>query len=153
MDNTFEIINADLLKADADAICQQVNCQSVMGSGLAKAIYTKWPVVKERSHAFCDAYKDPLRMLGRVQIITAQSLPFEVVNIFGQLHYGRTPNTCYTDYFALKQAFIELNGIYAGKTIAFPYKFGCGLAGGDWQTVENLMFQYLTDCNVQIYRL
>ena len=35
----------DLLNSDSKYIVQQVNCQGVMGAGLAKAIADKWPVV------------------------------------------------------------------------------------------------------------
>ena len=42
----LQIIKGDLLEADVFAICHQVNCQNVMGAGLAKAIATKWPKVK-----------------------------------------------------------------------------------------------------------
>ena len=38
-----KIVVGDLLNAAEDIIVQQVNCRSAMGSGLAKAIYTRWP--------------------------------------------------------------------------------------------------------------
>ena len=41
------IIYDDITKSNADYICHQVNCQGVMGSGVAKAIRDKWPQVYE----------------------------------------------------------------------------------------------------------
>ena len=148
----FEIIKGSLLCADADAICQQVNCRNAMGSGLAKAIYEKWPIVKTRYHELCGKQSDMADLLGDYQIIKDSGAPFDIVNIFGQLDYGRDERE-YTNYVALVAAFIELNSVYAGKTVAFPYLFGCGLAGGDWTIVESLILRYFTDCNVKIYKL
>ena len=141
----------DLLNANTDAICQQVNCRNAMGSGLAKAIYTRWPEIKERYHEFCNRVHDPYVLLGSVQVIKKHgSIPFDVVNVFGQLNYGRQ-KVCYTSYDALRVAFDEINNIYSGKTIGFPYRFACGLAGGDWDIVRGLMKTYLTDCNFRVY--
>ena len=42
----IKTVVGDLLDATEDIIVQQVNCRSVMGSGVAKAIYTRWPEVK-----------------------------------------------------------------------------------------------------------
>ena len=38
-------VKGSLLDADVDYYCHQVNCQGRMGSGIAKAIKEKWPVV------------------------------------------------------------------------------------------------------------
>ena len=46
-------IAGDILNSNEDIIVQQVNCQNVMGSGLAKAIYTKWPVEQTGYHKYC----------------------------------------------------------------------------------------------------
>ena len=35
----------NLLEADVDYICHQVNCQGKMNSGVAKAIRERWPIV------------------------------------------------------------------------------------------------------------
>ena len=37
--------NGNLLESGCDIICHQVNCQKVMGSGIAKQIREKWPIV------------------------------------------------------------------------------------------------------------
>ena len=54
----------DLLEA-GESIVHQVNCQNVMGSGVAKAIYTKWPEVKIEYHKYCDGI-NPHDLLGAV---------------------------------------------------------------------------------------
>lgn len=143
----FTIVNNDLLNVSADAICHQVNCSNAMGSGVAKAIYTKYPEVKTEYHKLCSR-RNAQELLGTVQVVKPLRSNIEVVNIFGQHFYGR--HGCYTNYDALEKAFREINQIYTGKTIAFPYGFGCGLAGGDWMTVEKLMLKCLQNCSVII---
>ncbi len=147
----FQVIKGDLLYANAAAICHQVNCRSAMGSGVAKAIYTKWPEVKTEYHKFCERFPNPKDLLGKIQVIPVNGGLQVVINIFGQLNYGRSKGTIYTNYDALVIAFTEINRIYKHKSIAFPYRFGCGLAGGDWCTVESLMIDCLGECDVQVY--
>ena len=40
-------IKGDIFKSNADAILHQVNCQGVMGSGIAKQVKENFPVVFE----------------------------------------------------------------------------------------------------------
>lgn len=147
----FQILKGDILNAKAAFICHQVNCMNAMGAGVAKAIYTKYPEVKAMYHEFCSTANNPMELLGRIQIVPLHKVDIAVINIFGQLNYGRCKGKTFTDYNALKKAFIEINKKCTGKSIAFPYGFGCGLAGGDWITVEKLMLNYLYNCDVKIY--
>ena len=148
----FQIVVGDILNAKEDAICHQVNCMNVMGSGVAKAISTKWPIVKEKYNICCKEIPAS-NLLGSINVVELQDSdgPKEVINIFGQFGYGGSQVR--TNYEALRTAFKTLNKSYAGKSLAFPYLFGCGLANGDWATVESLMVKELTDCNVTVYRL
>lgn len=147
----LQIVKGDLLLAADEIICHQVNCQGVMGSGVAKALYTKWPEVKREYHKYCSTTSNPFAFLGKLHAVQVDDGKKTVVNIFGQLNYGKYSNVVYTSYPALLDAFTELNKIYAGKKIAFPHGFGCGLAGGDWGIVERLMCECLQNCNVTVY--
>ena len=148
----IQIVSGDLMTADADAICQQVNCRNVMGAGLAKSIYTKWPAVKESYHRYCEKVGDPYSLLGSIQIVRTPEMPFDVVNVFGQLNYGRTL-VRYTDYRALKKAFRKIQDHYdRSAKIAFPYGFGCGLAGGDWNEVLSIIEWCLDDHQIIVYK-
>lgn len=147
----IQIVKGDILNTDAEFICHQVNCMNTMGAGVAKVIYTKYPEVKAMYHELCSTVDDPRELLGQIQIVSLHGVDIAVINIFGQFDYGRCRGKVYTDYNALEKAFIEINKKCAGKSIAFPYGFGCGLAGGDWITVEKLMINYLCNCDVKIY--
>ena len=83
----LRIVKGDLLLAKEAVICHQVNCQDMMGSGVAKALYTKWPEIKREYHAFC-ADKRPRELLGKIQVVELAEFPAMqkvVINIFGQL--------------------------------------------------------------------
>lgn len=146
----INIVHGDILTATEDIICQQVNCQNVMGAGLAKAIYTKWPNVKSKYHICCHAAPSHRSLLGQVQLVQIESNKF-VANIFGQFDYGRNPNRCYTDYRALCTAFDTIRQTWPDKSIAIPYGLGCGLANGNWNRVYGIIETYLYDRTVVIY--
>lgn len=40
---TIQIVNGDLLEANEDILGHQVNCQGVMGSGIAKILRDRYP--------------------------------------------------------------------------------------------------------------
>lgn len=146
-----KIVVGDLLNAAEDIIVQQVNCRSAMGSGLAKAIYTRWPEVKTEYHEFCRK-STPFDLLGKVQFIPV--VPNKIIaNVFGQLDYGRTAGKTFTNYTALTNAFNQIRTQYHDKSLAFPYKFGCGLAKGNWKIVYNMICTYFDDMDVTIYKL
>lgn len=147
----LQIVKGDILDADTAFICHQVNCRNVMGAGVAKAIYSKWPEVKSEYHKFCAASGSPERLLGQIQVVPLRGANMAAINVFGQLNYGRRQGAVFTDYAALQKAFAKINQICSGKSVAFPYGFGCGLAGGDWVKVESMMVNHLNGCNVKIY--
>ncbi|PFT50887.1 Appr-1-p processing protein [Bacillus thuringiensis] len=156
----IEIVEGNLLDATEDAIVQQVNCQGVMGSGLAKQIRAKHPEVYKMYQAHCDG-KNPQALLGDIQAIYLRdenSKPQDeyefVVNIFGQLNYGRE-NVLYTNYDALRKGLVTLrdDASELGVSIAIPYNLGCGLANGDWDNVVYPMIQEIfKDYGVTIYK-
>lgn len=158
-------IKGDIFTSAADAILHQVNCQGVMGAGLAKQIKEKFPVVFKYYKALCD---DDKRMrartcstksylLGRAQVCYKEDYLVGqvednqvIVNLFAQDKYGRD-GRCYTDYEALKKCLEYVNERFWGKTVAIPYLMGCGLAGGDWNVVSKIIENTLVDCNVILY--
>lgn len=147
----FEIVISDLLAVNAAAICHQVNCQGVMGAGLAKSIAKKYPEVQAEYSRLCKeakAFNRHKALLGTIQVVPVDHYTHAVVNMFGQEYYGH--HGVYTDYEALARCFEEINRQLPSKRIAFPYGIGCGLAGGDWMTVEKLMITKLWNCDVVV---
>lgn len=63
-----------------------------------------------------------------------------IVNMFSQDKYGRDKR--YTNYIAIEKAIKELRKIYPSETIIAAYKIGCGLAGGNWNIVKEILERY-----------
>lgn len=123
----IKTVIGDILDATEDIICHQVNCRGVMGAGVAKTLCTRWPIIKKTYIRYCRRFENQNELLGHVLSVEVEPNK-TVLNIFGQLDYGRDKYRKYTDYVALTKAFDEIRSKYHNKSLAFPYGFGCGLA-------------------------
>lgn len=128
-------------------ICHQVNCMGVMGAGLAKQVRDKWPIVFSEYKKVCGADK-----LGDFQMVQVAPQLY-VANLFGQLNFGRDERQ--TNYAALTAALFGAMKEHPGATFRVPYGLGCGLAGGNWETVLNIIKEISDtwDVNVEIWVL
>ena len=144
------MFNADITTITKGVIMHQVNCQNVMGAGVAKALYTKYPQVKEKFHQLATQsdYNTPAKRFGLAQpVIIDEQLV--IINSFSQLYYGRKKGVVYTDHRALLTNLSKLDA-YAKehKLPAYvPARIGCGLAGGNWSIVEQYIKQH-TDITI-----
>ena len=158
----FEIGN--LLDAPVDYICHQVNCQGRMGSGIAKQIKERWPVVYEQYIAGFKAieeesinWEDQLDvsevLLGRLQQVKVNDKQ-TVINMFAQQYYGYDGKR-YTSYDAFWACLGGIrNSVPKGSKIGFPAKIGCGLGGANWEVIFRMIEQVLgEDYEVYIYML
>ena len=143
MNGNVTVVRGDILTATEQIICHQVNLLGVMGAGLALKIRNKYPEVYDEYVKYCKGAK-----LGDVLFAKANDGKI-VANIFGQHNIGRTG--LFTDYEALYVGLIKVRR--ENMTTAIPYKIGCGLGGGDWGVVSNLIGCAFFDTNVMIYRL
>jgi O-acetyl-ADP-ribose deacetylase (regulator of RNase III) len=138
MDSHITIEFGDILDwaGKADVIGHQVNCFGVMGGGLALQIARKWPNVLTAYQSLIKEFtvtKPREELLGNCQIVPVKGCA--VANLFGQFDMGWG---CQTSYNALARALASLRDQMAAAhqgTVALPVKLGCGLAGGDWDTV------------------
>lgn len=147
----IKIVDGDILEATEDIIGHQVNCQGVMGAGLAKQIKDKYPIVYNGYLNYCKN-RNPHELLGEVQLIQVTNEKY-ISNMFAQLNYGRK-NINYTDYESLIKCLKYLKQLARkyDKSIALPYGIGCGLAGGDWDIVYEIIEKVFDD-NVTLYKL
>lgn len=147
-----KIYNGDITKCKADIIAHQVNCQFVMGGGVALALRKRWPVVYKKYLEIGKLYtnKPSNKWLGMCQIVEIDQNRY-VANLFGQDDLGH--GKCFTDYSALETALKELAWqveYMELKTIAFPWLMSCGLGGGDWNIVKPLIEKIFEDLDIEI---
>jgi O-acetyl-ADP-ribose deacetylase (regulator of RNase III) len=148
--------NGDLLKSSCNFICHQVNCKGAMGRGIAQQISEKFPEVKSK---FLYSYKIGANKLGNIDIVPVDKNQY-VINLYGQYNYGchYYDGKCDTDYSAFKSClinlkrFIDHNKLY-NFTIGFPYKIACGLAGGNWERIIEIIGDILGEYNVEIWNI
>lgn len=156
----LKIVDGDIFESGADIIAHQVNCQGVMGSGVAKQVREKYPNVFRLYRGICEKFGSSL--LGACYLFCENEADFNmpmIANLFAQDQYGYD-GKCYTDYDALRDALATLKGkakeyvLLFGEhpKIAIPYLMGCHRGGGDWEIVSKMIEEELTDCDVTLYR-
>lgn len=141
------IIKGDLLKSDCDVIIHQANCFATMRSGIAKQIVAKYPQVAVVDKNF----KVPIGSRNRLGTYSGfkTSNDVTIVNMYSQYNYGR--GKLQTDYQAMEKAFVKIMLEVNGKKVGLPYQIGCGLAGGDWEIVYNLLEKVSNELGRDIY--
>lgn len=140
-------IKCDIFKSGADVICHQVNCQGVMGSGIAKQVREKYPNNYKNYCIMCKEFK-PSELLGRV-FCGKVSDKFIIANLFAQENFGYD-GKCYTDYNALRKCLNVVANNSSHKTIAIPYLMGCYRGGGDWNVVYQMIEEVFADSDCEI---
>ena len=140
--------NGNLLDAQTTVIGHQVNCQGVMGSGVARQIRDKWPLIFSNYQVKCQS---PISPLGDVLIVKVSDNQY-IANIFGQYNYG-TDGERYTSYDALDIAFSRLKYTMVEnnfKSLAIPYKMSSDRGGADWDVVLALLTSAFKDTDITI---
>jgi O-acetyl-ADP-ribose deacetylase (regulator of RNase III) len=147
----MNIIERDLLATHRGIIVQQVNCRGAMGSGVAQQIAKRYPLVYGAYRSFFA--QEPKPALGDAQFIpVAENL--YVANVFGQDEFGPARQR-HTDYAALEQGLRAVAQFAADEDLRvyLPYGIGCGLGGGDWKVVSEIIDRVLPEATVcRLYR-
>lgn len=149
----IEYYNGDLLESGCDIICHQVNEYGVMGAGLALQIREKFPIIYERYQDLCLTTKDKMALYSQVffcEHFDEHCKEQVIANCFSQVN-GET------NYELVK---VVAKRIYCMafdkgfKTIGIPYKYGCGIAKGDWAKVEKIFKDEFeeSDFRLQIWK-
>ena len=149
-------IKGNLLDSNCDYICHQVNCQGVMGSGIAKQIRERWPEVYEGYRRFCEHYgqHDTKKLLGKVYRGRINGDDKCVLNMFSQDTYGYDGSrfTSYDAFAHCLEVIREYPLISKSSSIGFPKNIGCGLGGGNWKVISALIEEILgEEYEVYIY--
>lgn len=138
------IIEKDITELVPPFIIMHVaNNKGVMGAGVAKAISDRWPEVKA-DYLECPEYE-----LGDVIVSSVDKDGF-VATMIAQDGYGRD-GKCYLKYDALKECIDQVIRIRQlmdrdEKPMLFlPFGMGCGLAGGNWDTVHDILSGFNVD--------
>ena len=119
-------LNKDLTSVTSGVIIHGVNCQGVMGAGVAKSLSDKWPVVKQK---YLTILKQNMKE-GLVQPVHVAEGIY-VFNCFTQKYYGRAPNMRYASPLAIQTCMDKVAGWMLRNELYkmyMPY-IGCNLGG------------------------
>ena len=162
----IKFFNGDLLKSGCDIICHQVNEYGVMGAGIAKQIKEKYP------KAFADytkAIKEAKSKGKNLPMFVLSKQPDSVVvaNMFTQRN-GKTDlellhnaavllSMQIIDLFITKVKINEMTGMFFDRPfrVGIPYKYGCGIAKGDWENVLKIwedVFRELEYIDLEVWK-
>jgi len=129
----IEIITGDLLLAKEQYICHQTNCISKGAAGIAQAIFDKYP--------YSDVYSNRMEpdVPGTIKIVGNGQDQRYIVNIFAQYYPGspqyplsnKDGTRVREKYFY--QCLLRIAKLSDLKSVAFPWKIGCGIGGGNWE--------------------
>lgn len=147
----IEFVEGDLLEAKEKYIAHQTNCVTKRAAHLAKAVFDRFP--------YADVYtgRTTPNKPGTIRIMGDGDKQRFVINMFGQYEPGKPKSVKSTldgykareHYF--HQALIRIFHMEDLQSIAFPYKIGCGAAGGNWNnylgTLENFS-RYLSSTQI-----
>jgi len=128
-------------------VCNDVNG---FGSGFAKVVANKWPVVKQAYH---DWHANGANFaLGMVQLV---KLPDDIIvaNMIAQHGYSYAGNPA-IQYPALHMCLSKVAkwAKELGAIVHAP-RLGCGLAGGTWSQVGPIILDAMKDVEVVVYDL
>lgn len=151
---TVHTIKGNLLTSDCNMIIHQANCMGVMGAGIAKQIVNLYPEVRRTDQEFRIPVGS-IERLGRTShtAVEGPSGPLIVINMYSQYRYGRGAQM--TDYGAFEQALTSiLKRARKSPTtykIGMPYGIGCGLAGGKWPVVLEIIERLSEEYEQEVY--
>jgi O-acetyl-ADP-ribose deacetylase (regulator of RNase III) len=127
-----------------------------MGSGVAKALYEKWPDVRNNYLKIFNELNvgpDGEVLLGEVALVRTQGKI--IANCFTQQYFGGDGSR-YVNYEAVYNCMRLLHHACRQEKVnevALP-KIGCGLAGGDWGIVKAILEStFPQDFTVKVYVL
>ena len=144
-------------EAENRLIVHCCNTLGAWGAGFVVPLGRRYPLAKEGYKKFIEGNKGN-SILGEVNEVPVGKHLF-VENLMGQSFLYKKPNgeiPC--NYIAIETGFLKIMENWSDKgnySIHMP-RIGCGLAGGDWKTIEEIIYRtfiYIADVDVYVYDL
>ena len=133
----IELQEGDLLKADAEALVNTVNCVGVMGKGIALQFKQAFP---ENFVAYEKACKKGQIRLGQVHVFSTERLlnPKHIISFPTKKHWRAKSRL--SDIESGLDSLVEIISRLNIRSVAVP-PLGCGYGGLKWSEVEPLIKQ------------
>lgn len=140
---SIEIIQGDILLTKIKCIVHQCNCVTTTSKGLANAIFNKY---KEANDYKTHKHGKP----GTIHIHNIDNKI--IINMFAQRYPGRSRSDGQKTYreMLFQKCLDQIGQSSISREIAFPYKIGCGLAGGNWKNYLKMISNFAKKYNVEV---
>ena len=144
-----KIKDGDILEAEEDILIHQVNIDGIMGGGVARQLADQYPGLENYYSEYCKRKDYDYKKLREEVCFYLAEDKKVIANIFSQ------DKNFNTDYEALKMCLekVRKNADINNLTMALPFKIGCGIANGDWETVSEIINKAFKDDSINIYKL
>jgi O-acetyl-ADP-ribose deacetylase (regulator of RNase III) len=154
----IEIVTGDLFAAKEKYLCHQCNCVTNKAAHLSKDVFKHYP--------YADIYSgrvDPNKP-GTIDVKGNGQDQRYIINLLGQYFPGKPKYPLSSlDGFLVRekyfhQCLLRIAKIENLESVAFPWRIGCGAAGGDWDhylgTITNFAnyIEEKQNATVSIYR-
>ncbi|MDF5715003.1 MAG: macro domain-containing protein [Rhizonema sp. NSF051] len=146
----IELTQGDILKADAEALVNTVNCVGIMGRGIALQFRKAFPGNFKAYEAACKSHQvQPGKMF--IYDLNRLYNPRFIINFPTKRHWKHK-----SSIDDIKSGLLDLIGAvqqYQIRSIAIP-PLGCGLGGLNWEEVRPLImeaFQSLPEVAVLLF--
>ena len=146
-------IKGDLFEFEGDIIIHGCNCYKVMGAGIAKEIHQKYPGAYAADLNYGE-YGDDSKLgtysKWRGQHYFNHKINITVLNLYSQVYPNPKLNPFRYDAFEI--GLVKILNDFPVETIATP-KIGSGLAGGNWEKIEELINKVSGNRIINVYYL
>lgn len=144
---TIEIITGNIFDSNEQYICHQANCISKKAAYLAKDLFDKYP--------YADIYvgRSEADKPGNIVIKGNGEDKRYVIALLAQYYPGK-PKFPESNLDGIKirekyfyQCLLRIAKIENLKSIAFPWRVGCGVAGGNWENYLGTLSNFAQHVN------
>ncbi len=145
-------IKGDLFKSKDDVLVHGCNCFCTMGGGVAKFIKQYYPLAYMADCKTRPSDKDKLGSYTFVELkhYFYPERMITIVNAYTQYDfYGKDD---LFEYDAFRTVLKKIKKEFSENSICMP-KIGAGLAGGDWNRIEQIINEEFPDKQINIYYL
>ncbi len=139
----MKVAIGNLFEGNAKTLVNTVNCVGVMGKGIAQEFKARYPTMYQDYAKRCQA---KLVRPGEIYLFS-DMLGTSIINFPTKKHW-RSPSKLEDIIHGLNM-FIEKYKDWGIESVAFP-PLGCGNGGLEWEVVGPLMYQKLSELDIDI---
>ena len=156
----IEIVTGDIFESTDKYLCHQCNCVTHLSAHLAKDVFERYPYADIYTPRGNSTYADTPGTI----IIKGNGVDERyIVAMLGQYYPGRAkyPKSS-LDGIPVRQKYfyhclLRLAKVPDLESVAFPWRVGCGAAGGDWERYLGIITNFANyvdgkGVKVRVYR-